>query len=105
MLLYGGPFLHEFKIGSIHEGSARHMTGTMYSKRAGMDRTIQFVKSASCASGYYNWSTDGRMGVVQTCWMDRAAVSLCSTAFGAKLRGSIAEPPLVLQITRFRIEA
>ena len=27
------------------------------------------------------------MGVVQTCWMDRAAVSLCSTAFGAQLKG------------------
>jgi hypothetical protein len=71
----------------MKEVQGKYVTGTMMANRAGLDKAIQFKKSATRARGYYNWSVDDRTGVVQTCWMDRAAVSLCSTAFGAQLKG------------------
>ena len=60
----------------MKEVQGKYMIDPMYSNRAELDKTIQFAKSETHARGYYNWSTDGCTGMVQTCWMDRAAVSL-----------------------------
>jgi hypothetical protein len=62
----------------------KFLTGTMTSTKTGLDKSIIFPAKSTIPRGYYRWSEDEILGVIQCCWMDRKPVLLCSNVHGAQ---------------------